>query len=395
MTGRPLAGATVTCGTETTLTDREGLFRISAGAEEIMARAPGYGRKKQDTAFPPEFRLKPLVPRAVYLSFYGAGSGLLRGKALELLEGTELNALVIDVKGDLGMLSYPSEIPLAGEIGAQEIITLRKLPEMIQTLKEKGIYLIARIVAFKDERLAEARPELAVRTAEGEIWKDGEGLSWTDPFRKEVWEYNIEVAVEAARSGFDEIQFDYVRFPDRSGLAFSQENTEENRVAAINGFLAAARRRLVPYNVFLSADIFGYVCWNHNDTWIGQQLETLAPLVDYISPMLYPSGFQHGVASYRPAVEYPFEIVYLTLEEARERTGLPSVRFRPWLQAFRDYAFDRRRFEDAEIRAQTEASEEFGANGWMLWNPRNVYSAKGLKENFNVRAELPTDHFIR
>ena len=149
-------------------------------------------------------------------------------------------------------------------------------------------------------------------------------------------------------------------------------------MAAIGGFLTEARRRLVPYNVFLSADVFGYVCWNRNDTLIGQRIEELAPLLDYVSPMLYPSSFQFGIPAYRNPVAHPYEIVYLSLEQARQRTGLPATRFRPWLQAFRDYAFDRRPFGGDEIHTEISAAEAFGSGGWMLWNPRNTYSADGL-----------------
>jgi hypothetical protein len=140
-----------------------------------------------------------------------------------------------------------------------------------------------------------------------------------------------------------------------------------------------ARKRLLPYNVFLSADIFGYVCWNLNDTSIGQTLESVAPHLDYLSPMLYPSGFQYGIPGYRIPTKHPYEIVYLTLKKARERTGLPPLRFRPWLQAFRDYAFDRRFFKEREIRDQIDGVEQFGSHGWLLWNPQNIYSREGLK----------------
>ncbi|MFA5515185.1 MAG: putative glycoside hydrolase [Desulfuromonadales bacterium] len=376
--GLPVAGATVTCGFVAVLADARGRFEAPAGCGNIAVRAPGYLRKEQDAAFPPEFRLVPFTPRALYLSFYGAGSRILRGQGVKLIEETELNALVIDIKGDRGMISYRSNIPLATEVGAQQIITLRDLPGLLQSLKAKKIYTIARIVVFKDDKLSQSRPDLAVRDAAGEVWKDQEEMAWVDPFRQEVWEYNLAIAAEAAEYGFDEIQFDYIRFPDRAGLVFSRENTQENRVRAINDFLATARERLIPYNIYLSADIFGYVCWNENDTWIGQHLETLAPHIDYLAPMLYPSGFQFGVGPYKNPVKNPYEIILLTLDRARERTGLPPVRFRPWLQAFRDYAFDRREFGGVEIQAQVQASRDFGSNGYMLWNPRNVYTAQGL-----------------
>jgi hypothetical protein len=251
---------------------------------------------------------------------------------------------------------------------------------LLADLKARGLYLIARIVVFKDDLLAKARPDLAVKTSDGSLFKDREGLHWVDASRREVWDYNLSIAEEAATLGFDEIQFDYVRFPDRRGVTFSMPNTETNRVAAISGFIAAARERLIPYNVFLGVDLFGYVAWNQNDTDIGQTLASMAPNVDYISLMLYPSGFQFGIPGYRNPVESPYETVHLSLKRASQRTGLPGVRFRPWLQAFKDYAFDRRHFGPEEISAQIRASEEFGSAGWMLWNPRNSYTQISLLE---------------
>jgi hypothetical protein len=156
-------------------------------------------------------------------------------------------------------------------------------------------------------------------------------------------------------------------------------NTQETRTRAIMGFLDAARQRLLPYNVFLAVDVFGYVCWNVDDTHIGQRLEDIMPQVDYISPMLYPSGFQFGIPGYPNPVAHVYEVVRRSLDRVRERTHAPPVRVRPWLQAFKDYAFDHRDFGADEIRQQIRAAEEFGTDGWMLWNPRNVYSGHGLE----------------
>ena len=305
---------------------------------------------------------------------------------MQLIASTELNALVIDVKGDRGLVPYPSSVALATQAGAQQVITVRDMPALIQSLRDKGVYLIARIVVFKDTLLVGLKPELAVRDAQGNVWRDREGLMWGDPLRREVWQYNIDLAVEAAQLGFDEIQFDYVRFPDAKGLRFAQANTETARVDAITGFLAEARQRLSPYNVFVSADIFGYVSWNANDTAIGQQLERLGPVLDILSPMLYPSGFQFGIPGYRNPVAAPYAIVERSLQKAKERTALDGLHFRPWLQAFRDYGFDRRTFGATQIRAQIDAAEAVGSNGWMLWNPRNQYSAAGL----NNEADKPS-----
>jgi hypothetical protein len=382
-TGKPVKGALVTLNHDVVLTDENGVFTVNTASSKLAVRAPGYGRTEQ-TIVPldntlQEIKLIPFSPKALYLSFYGIGDRGLRESAIKLIDGTELNTLVIDVKGDKGMIPYKSAIPLAAEVGAQRITTVREMAPLMKSLKEKGIYTVARIVVFKDNPLALAKPHWAVKTQGGEMWVDRENLAWVDPFRKEVWDYNIDIAIEAAQYGFDEIQFDYVRFPDASAPQYSMPNTEENRVQAISGFLMEARRRLTPYNVFVSGDIFGYVCWNLNDTKIGQRLEDLASHLDYLCPMLYPSGFQYGIPGYRNPVANPYEIIYLSLKRAQERTNLPSHRFRPWLQAFRDYAFDGRYFNDKEIMGQIKAAEGFGSHGWMLWNPRNSYSSAGLK----------------
>ena len=383
-TGQPITGANVTLNNQILISDAQNLFPFTKAGVRVRVRAPGYQRLEQTLpdSLPPTpyaVRLIPMKPKALYLTFYGIGERALREPALKLIEETELNSLVIDVKGDRGWIPYKTSVSLAAEVGANQIITVRDMPGLMKSLKEKGIYTIARIVVFKDNPLATARPEWAVRNAAGEVWKDRENLAWVDPFRKEIWEYNIQIAVEAAQFGFDEIQFDYVRFPDSSSPRFSQPSTEESRVNAISGFLQQAYNRLLPYNVFVAADIFGYVCWNLNDTNIGQKLENLVTPVDYLSPMLYPSGYQYGIPGYRNPVAHPHEIVYLSLKKAQERTNHPSTRFRPWLQAFRDYAFDRRGFNGREIREQISAAEKFGSQGWMLWNPGNVYSSEALK----------------
>jgi len=387
-TGKGIENAIITMQDRVTFADREGRFRVVVSGDRVGIRAYGYLRKDVPASDLSvgnnDIRLSPFTPKGLYLSFYGIGDKGLRQSALRLIDETELNSLVIDVKGDRGMIPYRSSIPLAVAIGAQKITTVKDIRSLIDSLHQKGIYLIARIVVFKDNRLAQSRPDLAIRTQSGQTWRDREGLAWTDPFKNEVWDYNIKLAVEAAGYGFDEIQFDYVRFPDAQGLRYSAMNTEKNRVGAVSGFLDEARNKLARYNVFLAADIFGYVCWNLNDTAIGQRLEDMARQLDYISPMLYPSGFQFGIPGYRNPVANPYAVVRLTLDSARQRTKLPGARFRPWLQSFPDYAYDRRVFGAREIRAQITAAEVFGSDGWMLWNPHNVYSGNGLKKKVSA-----------
>lgn len=384
VTRTPIADAILTTGDKELRSDPHGVFVLDAAdADVVRVRAPGYlradvARQALRTAGA-EVRLKPFRPKALYLSLYGVGDKKLRTAALALLETTELNALVIDLKGDRGLVPYRSAIALATEVGAQRVITIGDLPALMADLHQRGIYTIARIVVFKDSLLAVGRPGLAVRKPDGSVFRDREGLAWTNPYSHDVWNYNIGVAVEAAKAGFDEIQFDYVRLPDATGLAYEMPWTEQNREAAIDGFLAEARKALTPFNVFLAADVFGYICWNPGDTKIGQKLEHLAGIVDYLSPMLYPSSFQFGIPGYRNPVEHPYQIVRLSLEHGRQRTHLPPLRFRPWLQAFRDYAFGGRPFTGGEIKAQIKAAEDFGADGFMLWNPHNKYSAVDLE----------------
>lgn len=388
-TCKPVAGAVVTVAGNPETADSEGFLALPQPARTVAVRAAGYRRLELQDDGPLAnarlARLQPFRPKALYLSFYGIGNAELRGAALKLLDDTELNALVVDVKGDRGLIPYRSAVPLAAEVGAQNVITVHDMPALLADLHRRGIYLIARVVAFKDDPLARARPGWAIHDREGNLYVDREGLSWTDPFRPEVRNYVLDVAEEAARLGFDEIQFDYLRFPDEAGLVFAEPSTQASRVAAITGFLAEARKRLAPYNVFISADVFGYVLWNRDDTHIGQRLEDLAPLVDYLSPMLYPTSFSFGIPGYANPVAAPREIVGLSLANAGRRTGLSGLHFRPWLQAFRDYAFDRRVFGAEQIRAQIDAAEAFGSDGWMLWNPRNVYGEGGLNKAAGAR----------
>lgn len=380
--GRPVAGALGYASGSSLIASATGTFAAPSGDATLSVTAPGYARAEVALAARESartVRLVPFRPKAVYLSAYGIADRTLRDAALALPGRTAVNAFVIDVKGDRGMTPYRSAAREAiGAGGGEAGPRVADLPALIRAFHARGLYLIARLVVFKDDPLAAAHPDWAVRDAAGGIWRDREHLRWIDPTVRAAWEHNFDVAEEAARMGFDEIQFDYLRFPDASGLRFGEPNTEANRVAAITGFLEGARARLRPYNLYLSADIFGYVCWNADDTRIGQRLGALGGLVDYISPMLYPSGFTWGLPGCRKPTDHPGEIVGRSLAEAMRRTGLAGVRFRPWLQAFRDYAFDRRAFDAADIRAQVDAADAAGTDGWMLWNPHNRYDPAAL-----------------
>lgn len=381
--GIPLAY--VVSGDLTVRTNHDGRFTLPAAmaGQPVGARMPGYRQQQgklpaSPGGTPMVMPLRKFEARGIYLSAYGIGSSKLRGDALALMAQTDLNTIVVDIKGDAGIVPYRSEAFAALGYPKQTVVTVRDMPELIKDLHDRGIYLIGRIVTFKDDKMANAKPQWAIKTSSGAMFKDREGLSWLDPSIPAAWEPAIAMAEEAAKLGFDEIQFDYVRFPDTPGLVFSQPNTWEVRPFMISAFLDKAKQRLARHNVYVSADIFGYVCWNLNDTSIGQQLEMLSDRLDYLSPMLYPSGFTWGIPGHVMAVGSPYEIVHHSLQAAIERSGMAGVRFRPWLQAFKDYAFDHRVFGEKEISAQIKASQDVKAQGWLLWNAGNHYSVAGL-----------------
>jgi hypothetical protein len=274
-------------------------------------------------------------------------------------------------------------VALAREAGAVGSVKVRDVEGMLAGLKAKGIYAIARVVVFKDDILARHRPEWALLDARtGRPWRDNEGLAWLDPFKEEAWGYAIAVAQEAALKGFDEIQFDYLRFPSEGALGairYSRANTQEARLAAIGEFLRRARAQIAGLGVPMAVDVFGYTAFNTNDTNVGQRVEELAPLVDVLCPMAYPSAYHRGIPGVANPVAHPYEIVFQTVRRICQRAMDAPVRVRPWIQDFRDYAFDRRAFGVAEVRSQITGAQHAGACGWMLWNPRNVYTAAALR----------------
>ena len=392
---QPLAGAGVVIGGREFRTGIDGTFVIEKmpPASPLIVKMPGYEKvtvAPSPAPEPVEVVMPPHVLKAAYLTYFGVADRGIRGRVVDLLGRTELNAVVIDVKGDRGWIPYRTEIPAALAAGAQGPVILKDFDKLIAEFKARGVYTIARIVTFKDNVLARSRPELAITdTRSGTPWTDREGLAWVDPFREEVWTYNIEIAKEAARKGFDEIQFDYVRFPTdgKLGVArYLRPVNRETRLPAIVGFLQRARRELGPLGVFVAADVFGYTAFNENDTDIGQRIEQLAPHLDYICPMVYPSGYHVGIPGFRNPVAHPYEVVFESVRLIRKRTGDNIVRVRPWLQDFRDYAFDRRVFGVEEIRAQVKGADDAGAFGWMLWNPRNDYTAAALRPKGPIAA---------
>jgi hypothetical protein len=246
---------------------------------------------------------------------------------------------------------------------------------VLDALHAHDVYAIARQVVFKDTPLAEARPDLAVADAvTGGPWRDMNGVAWVNPFSEDVWTANIDLAAELVGRGFDEIQFDYVRFPtdgDIEAMDFGREVTESVRVETIAGFLGEARANLAAGGARVGADVFGFTLIL-DDIGIGQNVGRIAEVVDYVCPMVYPSHFPNGsIAVDGHPNDFPYETIEISLGAGEEKVAGLMGKLRPWLQDFSlpgmsDYG-------PAEVRAQIDAAEANGAAGWMVWNAASVY----------------------
>lgn len=381
VTGKAVEGAALHYNGTVMTTTISGTFQLNDVPKSFRLKALAAGYKKLDTEVVRQkaldLKLEPFAAKAIYFSFYTTGWEERREKLLSLVDKTELDAVVFDVKGDHGYISFPTGVPLAQQIRAERTM-VKDMDVMVAGLKKRNIYTIARIVVFKDNELASKRPDWAIKTRGGGAYVDNEGLRWVDPFRKEVWDYNIAIAEEVARKGFDEIQFDYIRFPSEgsvSGNVYSIQPTEESRVAAIAGFLAAARARLRPLGVFIGADVFGWTMFREDDMGIGQRIQQFAPYVDYLCPMVYPSGWGPGSRGISDPVAQPYDIVFQSSKNGIDRLrNVPTVRLRPWLQDFDDYGPSKRRYGVEEVLAQKKAAADSGTAGWMFWNAGAVYT---------------------
>jgi hypothetical protein len=397
-TGNPVGNARLLLGTLTLNTDSTGGYvlqhRPTGG--QLTVLAPGYRRAQVDLAQHRglDIQLQPNPVRATYMTYFAIGGDDYRQDMYRLLDTTEVNAVVVDVKGDYGLLSYHSNVPLAQQIGANDAPTIDDLDSLLHELHQHGAYAIARIVVFKDNVLARngsrAGLDLGVRDRRtGNLWVDGENLAWVDPFQPAAWDYNTALAQEAIQRGFDEVQFDYIRFatdpsPDSSvdDIQYSQPLTEHNRVSALNSFLTQAHAAVNNAGGFLSMDTFGYTTWWDDDGGIGQDLAVLADDIDYYCPMVYPSTFSAGVPGqipYPDVVSRPYDVVYQSLKHVQQKLAGKRVVVRPWLQYFDDYPWATRvRYDAPLIEAQKKAVADSNSAGWMLWNPGSLFKRGGL-----------------
>ncbi len=280
-----------------------------------------------------------------------------------------LNTIELDVKDEGGIVNFrPSSVPLAQRIGASR--QHFKPREVARLARRHGVYLIGRVVVFQDPVLARARPDLAIRTPEGGVWQTSGGLAWVNPYDRRVWEYAVAIAEAAGRAGFDEIMFDYVRFPSDGDLsrAVYPGRTTQKRKQLITDFVAYASRRLEPLGVRVSTALFGLSA--SRDMGLGQAPKLIAEHVDTISPMAYPALYNDGELGIESPSTEPGETVFRTLGDFRRAVGSSGPQLVPWIQ---DWNYSPR-----EVRQQIEAVRLMGAKGYLLWNAAGRYTTSAL-----------------
>src|SRR5216117_649513 len=326
----------------------------------------------------------PASIKALYVNAWAFGSPKL-WQLVRLADETEINAFVIDVKDDTGCMLYPSAVPTAQEIGANACTRAKDARARLDTLVAHGIYPIARFVVAKDPLLAERKPGWSVQHRDGGLWRDRIGMAWVDAYNDSVWIYAAQLAREAVKLGFQEVQFDYVRFPDEprerlETAVFPARRPGQSQRDAVRAHIALLRDRLRPLGAPVTFDIFGLTASATGDLGIGQVWEDFIAVADVVLPMVYPSHYYRGAYGFaRPNAE-PYRVVRNALREAfdRSRPRGSSAEIRPYLQAF---TLGRRlpRYTPFEIREQIRAAEELGITSWVLWNPRSVYQRGSLR----------------
>lgn len=385
-------------------------------------------KPKANLDLPPQKQLEnpPRVIKAVYATGWTAGGVKGLERMIDLIKSTELNAIIIDIKDYSGDLSYRTELSAVEEYSKDRELKILRPNAMIKRLHDEGIYVIARQTIFQDPVLAKARPDLALTSSStGKQWLDNKKVMWVDSSSKEVWDYNIAIAKDALARGFDEINFDYIRFPSDGNLddiiyPFWDGITLKRTI--IRDFWKYLRQALPDAKI--SADLFGLVTVNYGDVGIGQNIEDAFHYFDAIAPMVYPSHYAPGFNGYKNPAEHPYGVVLRSMEEANQRLKVykqnaaiststekylvKEPKLRPWLQDF-DLGAD---YDSEKVRAQIMATyvaegacekakapfdgaatstdssgflcdeaklQESG--GWMLWDPRNVYTKSALLPN--------------
>jgi hypothetical protein len=339
------------------------------------------------------------------MTSWTASDHSLRGALEKLVSDTELNTVVIDIKDYSGKITFPIEDnPTLKAFGSEEV-RVKDMTSFLEELHKNGIYVIARIAVFQDAYFVKYRPDLAVKTKDGSaVWKDRKGISWIDPGSKEYWNYIVMLAKEARKIGFDEINFDYIRFPsdgDMQNISYPFSSTTPKHIIMRNFFqylhdnligqtATTTTSSTNPNSIQgqpldngnklkISADMFGMVTSAKDDMGIGQVLEDALPYFDYIMPMVYPSHYPPTFEGFKDPEAHPYDVVHFALTEGVKRANLASTtpnKIRPWLQ---DFGL-KMTYGTTEVKAQIQATNDVGLNSWMLWSASNKYTAGALNE---------------
>lgn len=344
----------------------------------------------------------PEAVRAIYMTQCVVGTVSFRDSLVQLVEDTELNSIVIDIKDFSGGIAFPTENPLlkpfvSTTCGASD------MKEFVAALHEKDIYVIGRITVFQDPLYAKSHPDLAVQKKGGGVWHDNKGLAFMDVGAQPFWDYIVELSrVSFEEFGFDELNYDYIRFPSDGPMdrAVYSHSLGKSKPEALEEFFKYLYEKVAPLGVVMSADLFGYVTVHTDDLGIGQVLERALPYFDYIDPMVYPSHYNSGFAGLKDVNSDPYKVVDVSLEEAVRRAiatttlnyafgetpiastspqrytkpSYPASVIRPWLQAF-DYPVA---YTPAMVKAQIKANEDNGLQSYLMWDAANKY--RSLRE---------------
>ena len=343
--------------------------------------------------------------KAIYMTSWVAGVKSLRDKLVKIIDDTEINSVVIDIKDYTGMVAFDVDDKILGDLGTEEI-RVRDMRQFISDLHKKGIYVIGRISCFQDPQVVKHRPDLAVkRSSDGGVWKDRKGISWIDADSKEMWDYLVSIGKASYEAGFDELNFDYIRFPsdgDMKDIAYPFSG-KQIKSLVIRDFLAYLREKLGNTGAVLSADLFGMTTTNTDDLNIGQVLEYALYSMDFVYPMVYPSHYPAGFAGYKNPNAVPYEIIKKSMGDAVKRaiatssifklpdseiisvgTSTPVLyskpswdknKLRPWLQ---DFSLSTPAYGVKEIKDQIKATYDVGLNSWLLWSASNKYTVGAL-----------------
>ncbi|MGW9941524.1 hypothetical protein ACUW95_001277 [Staphylococcus hominis] len=322
--------------------------------------------------------------------------GAKMDELVKFIKDSNLNTMVIDVKDDTGNITM--KLNTGNKQVDKNTLDIVDGKKLLKKLHDNNIYPIARIVTFKDTKLANEHPEWTFRNSDGSVWTNGKGDSFVNPFMKEVWKYDIDVAKAAAKAGFQDIQFDYVRFPEgfenqADSLTYnkgeyknSQMSSGDQRVDTITKFLEYANKELKPMGVNVSADVFGYSALVENAPGIGQSFPKISKNVDAISSMIYPSHWSNGDFGLQAPDTEPYKTVnrYIQKENSLLDTlGKDKPISRPWIQDFTASYLGAGNYIDYDAKAiseEVQALKDNGVNEFLLWNAGNDYT-EGVNYN--------------